>query len=314
MSLRLEPQQRGGDQVLVARDVRLGVGGRTLLEGLDAYIRRGEVVGLVGANGAGKSTLLDAIAGVRPPERGELRVGASIQVAYYRQDMAQIPSGRSLFDIVYDLRPSWDRGQVQAHLGRFGFPGETVQRTADRLSGGERARVGLAILMLSRANFLLLDEPTNHLDVESVEALEDLRRDGPPRQPRPGPAALPDDAGVGDRGGSRVGLPRPVHRVGGSMAEARVAASKTEAAPPEGEPESAGSRPCAAARAAQGLGGMREADPRYRGAPRIDRGGFGRRLALRASRGDRPGDLDEAGDGPDAATPPGRDGPLDPSR
>jgi ATP-binding cassette subfamily F protein 3 len=173
MSLRLEPKQRGGDQVLVARGLRLSVGDRVLLDGFDGHIRRGEVVGLVGANGTGKSTLLDTVAGVRAPQGGEVRVGASIEVAYYRQDMTQIPMGRSLFDVVYDLRPFWNRGQVQAHLGRFGFPGEAAQRTADTLSGGERARVALAMLMLSRANFLLLDEPTNHLDVESVEALED---------------------------------------------------------------------------------------------------------------------------------------------
>jgi len=173
MSLRLEPAERGGNQVLVAEDVRLGVGRRTLLEGFSGRIHRGEVVGLVGANGTGKSTFLDAVSGRRPTEAGRLRVGSSIELAYYRQDMTQVPEGRSLFDIVYDLRPRWNRGQVQGHLGRFGFPGESVQRRAETLSGGERARVALAMLMLSRANFLLLDEPTNHLDVESVEALED---------------------------------------------------------------------------------------------------------------------------------------------
>jgi ATP-binding cassette, subfamily F, member 3 len=173
MALRLEPAQRGGNQVLVAEDARLEVGGRILLEGFSARIHRGDVVGLVGANGSGKSTLLEAIVGARPLGGGRIRTGESIDVAYYRQDMEQIPEGRTLFDIVADVRPSWDRGQVQGHLGRFGFPGKAVLRTADNLSGGERARVALALLMLSRANFVLLDEPTNHLDVESVEALED---------------------------------------------------------------------------------------------------------------------------------------------
>ncbi len=173
MSLRLEPAERGGNQVLAAEDVSLSVGSRTLLEGFSGLIHRGEVVGLVGANGTGKSTFLDAIAHRRAVDAGRLRLGASIEAAYYRQDMTQVPEDRSLFDVVYDLRPRWNRGQVQAHLGRFGFPGESVQRRADTLSGGERARVALAMLMLSKANFLLLDEPTNHLDVESVEALED---------------------------------------------------------------------------------------------------------------------------------------------
>src|SRR5437667_10396641 len=81
--------------------------------------------------------------------------------------------GRTLFDVINDLRPTWDRRLVQGHLGRFGFSGDEARRCADTLSGGERARVALAMLMLSRANLLVLDEPTNHLDVESTEALED---------------------------------------------------------------------------------------------------------------------------------------------
>jgi ATP-binding cassette subfamily F protein 3 len=173
MALSLEPDRRGGDQVLVARDVNLKVGERTLLEGFGATLRRGEVVGLVGANGAGKSTLLDAVADVRPPAAGSIELGSSVDAAYYRQDMAQIPLGKTLFDIISDLRPQWDRGRVQGHLGRFGFSGDEVMRKAETLSGGEQSRVALAMLMLSGANFILLDEPTNHLDVESVEALED---------------------------------------------------------------------------------------------------------------------------------------------
>src|SRR5437667_12812047 len=81
--------------------------------------------------------------------------------------------GRTLFDVINDLRPTWDRRLVQGHLGRFGFSGDEAQRLAGTLSGGERARVALAMLMLSRANLLVLDEPNNHLDVESIEALED---------------------------------------------------------------------------------------------------------------------------------------------
>jgi ATP-binding cassette subfamily F protein 3 len=104
---------------------------------------------------------------------GELRIGTSTSVAYYRQDMGQVPLDRSLYDVINDLRPTWERGQIQGHLGRFGFSGDEVLRRADSLSGGERARVALAMMMLSRANLLILDEPTNHLDVESIEALED---------------------------------------------------------------------------------------------------------------------------------------------
>src|SRR5690606_34712016 len=143
------------------------------IEGFSASVTRGEVVGLIGPNGSGKSTLLRAIAGERGIEGGTLQVGASIRAAFYRQDLAQVPTDKSLFATIHDLRPLWDRGQVQGHLGRFGFSGEEVERRAGTLSGGEQARVALAMMVLSGANLLLFDEPTNHLDVESIEALED---------------------------------------------------------------------------------------------------------------------------------------------
>jgi ATP-binding cassette subfamily F protein 3 len=173
MGLRLDLSERGGDQVAIARDVTLAVGGRTLIKGFTATIQRGEVVGFVGPNGSGKSTFLRALVGEREPAAGELRIGGSVRPSYYRQDMAQVPIDRTLYDVINELRPRWERRQVQGHLARFGFSGEEAQRRADTLSGGERARVALAMMVLTQANFLLLDEPTNHLDVESIEALED---------------------------------------------------------------------------------------------------------------------------------------------
>ena len=173
MALELKADERGGDQVLVAEDVRLVIGDRVLLEDFSARVERGDVIGLVGPNGAGKSTLLRAILGERTTDGGTIRIGESIRVDYYRQDLGQVPMDRTLFDVIHDLRPQWDRGKVQGHLGRFGFHADEVQRRAETLSGGERARVALAIMMLSGANFLVFDEPTNHLDVETIEALED---------------------------------------------------------------------------------------------------------------------------------------------
>jgi ATP-binding cassette, subfamily F, member 3 len=117
--------------------------------------------------------LIRTLLGEHPIAGGELRIGGGITPAYYRQDLAQVPLDKSLYDVINDLRPTWDRRMVQGHLGRFGFSGDEVQRRADTLSGGERARVALAMLMLGRANLLILDEPTNHLDVESIEVLED---------------------------------------------------------------------------------------------------------------------------------------------
>jgi ATP-binding cassette subfamily F protein 3 len=134
---------------------------------------RGDRLGIIGPNGAGKSTLLRALVGERVPDGGELRVGSSIRVGYYDQQLSSVPLDKSLYDVIADLRPQWERRLVQGHLGRFGFSGDEVQRRAETLSGGERARVALAMLMLTEANLLVLDEPTNHLDVESIEALED---------------------------------------------------------------------------------------------------------------------------------------------
>jgi len=180
MALRLEIAERGGDQVVVAKDVTITVpdaaqpdGERVLIERFSARLPRGERLGILGPNGAGKSTLLKTLMGERTVARGELLLGGSIAVAHYRQDLAQVPLDRTLYEVISDLRPTWERRMVQGHLGRFGFSGDEVQRRAETLSGGERARVALAMMMLSRANLLILDEPTNHLDVESIEALED---------------------------------------------------------------------------------------------------------------------------------------------
>ncbi len=173
MALRLTPDGRGGDQVVVAERLGLSVAGRRLLGGFSARVERSEVLGIVGPNGAGKSTLLRTLVGERAPDEGSVRVPESVTIAHYRQDLAQVPADDTLYDIIASLRPSWGRGPIQGHLGRFGFSGDSVLRNAGTLSGGERARVALAMMMLSGANLLVFDEPTNHLDVESIEALED---------------------------------------------------------------------------------------------------------------------------------------------
>jgi len=173
MAFRLSAGERGGDQVIVAERASLAQGGRTLIDDFTAAVRRGDVVGLVGANGAGKSSLLRAMMGEASLESGSVRLGGSISPAYYRQELTQVPTGRSLMEVIESLRPHWGRGGILSHLARFGFTGDSVQRSTDTLSGGERARLALAMLMLAHANLLLLDEPTNHLDVESIEALED---------------------------------------------------------------------------------------------------------------------------------------------
>ncbi|MDB4882958.1 MAG: transporter related protein [Gemmatimonadetes bacterium] len=173
MALRLDIAERGGDQVAVADKVTIAVPGRTLIEKFSGRVMRGDRLGILGPNGAGKSTLLKALVGEQPPAAGDLKVGNSIRVAYYDQQLGQVPLDKTLYEAIAEQRPQWERRMVQGHLGRFGFSGDEVQRKAATLSGGERARVALALLMLSRANLLVLDEPTNHLDVETIEVLED---------------------------------------------------------------------------------------------------------------------------------------------
>jgi ATP-binding cassette subfamily F protein 3 len=173
MAVRFELSARGGDQVLVVEDLDVRIGENKLVSGFSAVARRGDVIAVVGPNGSGKSTLLATLLGARGPAGGKVRVGTGITPAWFQQDNAHLPEDRTLYDCVADARPEWSRGQIQDHLGKFGFSGDEVKRVSDSLSGGERARVALALITLQGSNLLALDEPTNHLDVESIEALED---------------------------------------------------------------------------------------------------------------------------------------------
>ncbi|MBM4195205.1 MAG: ABC-F family ATP-binding cassette domain-containing protein, partial [Gemmatimonadetes bacterium] len=173
MNLRLEIADRGGDRVIACERLAVGVPGRTLVRDFTATANRGDVIALVGSNGTGKSTLIATLLGEREPEAGEARIGNSIVPAYFRQNLDQLPLDKTLYDTIADPRPLWTRGAIQNHLGCFGFSGDEVFRSTRTLSGGERARLALALIVLQRANLLILDEPTNHLDVESIEALED---------------------------------------------------------------------------------------------------------------------------------------------
>src|SRR3954471_4625327 len=173
MSPAFKARDRGGDRVVAAEHVAVEAGDKLLIEDFTATLMRGDVVGLIGPNGAGKTTLIRVLLGEHPIARGEMRLGGGIDAGYYRQDLSQIPLNKTIYETINDLRPLWERGAIQGHLGRFEFSGDEVQRRVGTLSGGERARLALAILMLGGANLLILDEPTNHLDVESIEALED---------------------------------------------------------------------------------------------------------------------------------------------
>ena len=164
---------RSGRIVLEAEDVALSAGDKQLLNGATMVVERGEKVGLVGPNGAGKTTLLAALLDGHPLDHGTIRLGHGVVPGYFSQHALELPKTGSVLDATA-AATGLPRPQAQRLLGRFLFSGwETHERAVTALSGGERRRLALALLVASGSNFLVLDEPTNHLDVESREALEE---------------------------------------------------------------------------------------------------------------------------------------------
>jgi ATP-binding cassette subfamily F protein 3 len=164
--------ERTGRVVLELEDGLLEVPGRVLLEHGDFWLERGEHVSLVGPNGAGKTTLIEALAGQRPLDGGRLRTGHNVNIGYLSQHAEDLGARGTALEAAQratGLTP----GKARALLGRFLFSGAEAEKPLDGLSGGERRRLSLAVLVASGANVLILDEPTNHLDLDAREALED---------------------------------------------------------------------------------------------------------------------------------------------
>jgi ATP-binding cassette subfamily F protein 3 len=164
--------ERTGRVVLELDDARLEVPGRTLLEDGELWLERGEHISIVGPNGIGKTTLIEALAGRRQLEGGRLRTGHNVQIGYLSQHAQELGSTGTVLEAAQratGLTPN----KARALLGRFLFSGQEAEKPLAGLSGGERRRVSLAVLVASESNVLVLDEPTNHLDLDAREALED---------------------------------------------------------------------------------------------------------------------------------------------
>ena len=161
---------RGSNQVLECIDVHKAYS-RPVLSGVELLIRHGERVGLIGPNGTGKSVLLRLILGQEQPDRGEIRVGPSVKVGYYAQEHETLDPEMTLIEAVRRAGRLSESSAV-AFLLRYLFSYKQATEKIRTLSGGERSRLQLALLVLSDANFLLLDEPTNNLDIASAEVLE----------------------------------------------------------------------------------------------------------------------------------------------
>ena len=170
IGLDLRSRTHGGRMVLELRDVGVAFGDNPVLIGVDLTVTRGERLGIVGANGAGKSVLAKILVGVLPPTEGERRSGPSIDVGYLAQNH-EPPPGATPLELVRAAKPSYEGAAVKL-LGRFLFRYEQVREPVEALSGGERTRLQLLLLMLQEPNCLVLDEPTNHLDIDSMEILE----------------------------------------------------------------------------------------------------------------------------------------------
>src|SRR5207248_1775906 len=163
---------RSGRTVVEAADLGVAIGERTLLENVTFAIERAEHVGLVGPNGSCKTTLLETIVERREPDSGSVRLGHGVEVAYFSQQELELDERGSVLQCVQTMT-GLQRPDAQTLLGRFPFSGwEEHEKPVALLSGGERRRLALAVVVASGANFLVLDEPTNHLDLESREALE----------------------------------------------------------------------------------------------------------------------------------------------
>lgn len=172
LQLNLSASQRESHEVVVCRQVCKSFANRRVLNNLSCTIYRGDKVGLMGPNGVGKSTFLRLLMGLDTLDQGTLRLGHQVSVAYYDQELRGLNPQQTVLDEVWQEEPWKTAGDIRNYLGRFLFSGDDVLQTIDTLSGGEKSRVALCKLMLTKANFLVLDEPTNHLDIPAREILE----------------------------------------------------------------------------------------------------------------------------------------------
>jgi ATP-binding cassette subfamily F protein 3 len=173
LSLDLGNAARSGDLVLGLYDLTVGYDSSVPLFAVDEFeLRRGQCVALLGPNGSGKTTLLRTALGQLPPLAGRVRIGASVQVGYFAQGHADLDPEKTVIETVLDAR-EMTAGEARNLLGRYRFSGDDVFKHVGALSGGEQARVALAVLTLQGANVLVLDEPTNHLDIPSQEVLQE---------------------------------------------------------------------------------------------------------------------------------------------
>ena len=172
IAFEFRPAPRSGEDVVMLKQVSKAYGSRSIYEGLDFHIRRQERWCIMGINGAGKSTLLKLVAGAADPDTGTVNRGPSVKMGYFAQHaMDLLDPDRTVFETLQDAFPQANQAPLRTLAGCFGFPGDEIDKKVKVLSGGEKARLVMALLLFDPPNLLVLDEPTNHLDIATKQML-----------------------------------------------------------------------------------------------------------------------------------------------
>lgn len=161
-----------GNDVMHIKQLEIGYDDTPITKPINMEVSKGDHIAIIGPNGVGKTTLIKTIAQRQRQLGGEVTFGANLKIGYYDQKQAEFKSNKTILDYVWDQYPNMNEKDIRAVLGRFLFVQDDVKKIINDLSGGEKARLQLALLMLQRDNVLILDEPTNHLDIDSKEMLE----------------------------------------------------------------------------------------------------------------------------------------------